>query len=98
MDLETIKRINREALEAAKAANGHHSDSLLGLSLDNTSLLVYGVAVLVGVVAYYLLHRYQPMVVTRVENGLRVFDQTRAIIASVVAGLLVVLAHYLYTH
>ena len=96
MDLETIKRINREALEAAKASNGSYSGSAFGLSLDNTHLMVYALAAVVAGVCYYLLQQYQPELVTRVENGMRVFDQTRAIVASVVAGLLVVLAHYLF--
>lgn len=97
MDMETIKRINRDALKAAQEAQGHSSGGLdLGfLHLDNQSLLMYAVAVGAAVLTYYLLQMYSPELVTSVHNGERHFDQTRAALVSVAVGLLVVLGHHL---
>ncbi|KKL59416.1 hypothetical protein LCGC14_2215570 [marine sediment metagenome] len=94
MDLETIKRINRDALRAAQESEGETSE--FG-KLDNQQLIMYAVAVAIAVGAYFLLQNYKPDFVMSTENGQKKFDQTRAIIASVVVGLVVILCyHFLY--
>ena len=95
--METIKRINRDALRAAQEAEGYSSGGLdLGVvRLDNQSLLMYAVAVGAAVLTYYLLQMYSPELVTSVQDGERRFDQTRAALVSVAVGLLVVLGHHL---
>lgn len=88
MDTEQIKRVNREALRAAKEAEGSSS------GLDNTQLMMYGIAIAVAVLSYFLLQQYQPAFVMVAQNGQKTFDMTRAIIISVVAGLLVILCYH----
>jgi hypothetical protein len=90
MDSEDIKRINQQALAAAKAAQARSNTSL------SSQHVVYLVALLVAVAAYFALVSYQPTLVTvQSATGVRVFDQTRAIVASVITGLLVLLAYHL---
>lgn len=94
MDLETIKRINRDALRAAQESEGQ---SLESEKIDNQQMMMYAVAVGVAALAYFLMHHYQPDFVLSTKDGQKQFDQTRAVIASVVVGLLVILAyHFLY--
>ena len=96
MDLETIKRINRDALRAAKEAQGE-SMSIFSEKIDNQMFLMYVLAVVVGFLAYYLLQRYSPAIVMYTENGQKVFDKTKAVIVSVIVSLiLVVLYHLVY--
>ena len=91
MDLETIKRINRDALRSAQEAEG---ESVGPVQVNNQQLIMYAVAVAVAVAAYFLLQNYKPDFVMSTENDQKKFDQTRAIIASVVAGLVVILGYY----
>lgn len=88
MDVETIKRINRDALRAAQEAES-------SVSLDNRQLMKYAVAVAIAVLAYYLMQHYQPDFVMVVKNGRREFDQMRAVVGAVVVGLLVLLGFHL---
>ena len=92
MDLETIKRINRDALRAAQESEGVVPDE----GVDNRQMIMYAVAVGVAVLAYFLLQNYKPDFVMSTSNGQKEFDQTRAIIASVIAGLLVILGYHLF--
>lgn len=91
MDPETIKRINRDALRAAQEAEGEYSENV-----DNQQLMMYAVAVGVAIVAYLLMQHYKPNFVMATVNGQKQFDQTRAVIASVVVGLLVILGYHLF--
>ena len=89
MDIETIKRINRDALRAAQESEGSEN-------IDNKQMIVYAVAIGVAVLTYYLLHQYKPSIVMSTKDNVKQLDQTRVIIASVVAGLLVLLvSHYM---
>ena len=90
MDLETIKRINRDALRAAQEAEGG------SMKIDNNQMMMYAVAVAVAVAVYFLLQNYQPEFVMSTVNGQKQFDMTRAVIASVVAGLVVILGYHMY--
>ena len=89
MDLETIKRINRDALRAAQEANG-------GYKIDNNQMMMYGIAIAVAVAVYFLLQNYQPGFVMSTVNGQKQFDMTRAAITAVVAGLVVILGYKMY--
>jgi len=93
MDLETIKRINRDALRAAQEAEGESSYSE---KIDNRQMIMYAVAVGAAVLAYFLLQNYKPNFVMSTTNGQKQFDQTRAIIAAVVVGLLMILGYHLF--
>ena len=88
MDLETIKRINRDALRTAQEASGSENR---GKTLLNNDVVVYALAGVVAVAVYFLLQYYSPAVVTVTVNGEKKFDQVRAIIIAVIAGLAVVL-------
>ena len=92
--METIRRINRDALRAAQEAEGSYGGSY-GLG-GNNQLLTYAVAVGVAALAYFLLQQYKPDFVLSTKNGVKQFDMTRAVIASVVAGLLTLLAFHLF--
>ena len=87
--METIKRINRDALRAAQEA-----ESSSGCKGSN-QLVVYLIAVGVAVATYLLLKQYQPNFVKVTENGVSKYDDKRAIIAAVIAGLLVLLLNQL---
>lgn len=91
MDLETIKRINRDALRAAQDAAGE-SGGATGMDTQTT---MYIVAIIVAIAAYFILKQMQPEFVmsTSGDNGAKKFDETRAIIASIVAGLIVILIY-----
>jgi len=57
---------------------------------------VYLLAIVVGVVAYFLLRNYKPKWVTvENQNGEREFDNTRGIISAIVVALLVLLGYAL---
>jgi uncharacterized membrane protein YdjX (TVP38/TMEM64 family) len=58
-------------------------------------MMVYAAAVVVAVLAFYLMKRHTPDLVMSTVDGKKEFDRTRAIVASVVVGLLVVLGHHL---
>lgn len=92
MNLEDIKRINREALESAKGSVGEVDYT------DNTHLMVYAGAVAVAVGVYYvLMNKYTPSLVTTTTNGVETVDRNRVLAASLLAGLLVVVGYKLYT-
>ena len=93
MDLETIKRINRDALRAAQESEG---ESVFSEKIDNKQMIMYVVAVAVATAVYFLLQNYKPDIVMSTSNGQKNFDQTKAIIASVIAGLLVILCYHLF--
>ena len=87
MDLNTIKSINQSALRAAKEAEGESG-------VGDNQMTMYLVAVAVAVVAYFLMHCYKPYFVMMTDaDGQTKFDQTRAVIASVVVGGLVLLGY-----
>ena len=90
MDLETIKRINRDALRAAQESE---EGSEYSEKVDNQQMIMYAVAAGVAVVAYFLLQNRKPDFVMSTIDGQKQFDQMRAIIASVIAGLLVILGY-----
>ncbi len=97
MDLETIRRINRDALRAAKEAAGEtegETEGAAGTGLS-TQTTMYIVAIIVAIATYFLLKNVQPEFVmsTSGDNGIKKFDETRAIIASIVAGLIVILIY-----
>lgn len=86
MDMETIKRINREALRAAQEAEAA-SKGCMG----SNQMVVYLIAAGVAAATYLLLKQYQPKFVQVTENGVSKYDEKRAVIAAVIAGLLVLL-------
>jgi hypothetical protein len=53
MDIESIKRINREALRAAQAAEGGSYEKV-----DNQQMMMYAVAVAVAALAYFVMQKY----------------------------------------
>lgn len=91
--METIKRINREALEQAKKALGQTE-----AELENPhELTMYLFAVLLGVATFFALKYWEPaFVMTQDDAGTMVFNQTRAIILSILVGLLLVVVYMLY--
>lgn len=95
--METIKRINREALSAAQSSTGMSSKgSYRSYGSDNTQMYVYLGALAAAVASYFLLQNYQPnFVMTTDGNGMKMFDQTRAMILSAVVGLVVVVGYHM---
>ncbi len=94
MELETIKKINREALRRAQENEGGYSD--FGQA-NNQQLIMYAVAVAIAVGTYFLLQNYKPDFVMSTVDGQKQFDQTRTLIASAVAGLLAIMGYqFLY--
>ena len=92
--METIKRINRDALKAAQEAAGETGSEYGG---NNNQMIMYLVAIAVAIGGYFLLKNYQPEFVMSVsgDNGTKQFDETRAMIASAIAGLVVILVYNL---
>ncbi len=88
MDLETIKRINRDALRAAQESEGEKGE-------QQNQLVMYAIAVGLAVATYFLLQYFQLDFVMSTSDGEKKFDQNRAIIASVVVGLLVIVGYHL---
>ena len=65
MDLETIKRINREALRAAQESEGGQ--------IDNKQIMTYAVAIAAAVLVYFLLQNYKPEFVMSTKDGVKDF-------------------------
>jgi zinc transporter ZupT len=86
MDLETIKRINRDALRAAQESEAGESGQI-----DNKQIMTYAVAVAAAALVYFLLQTYKPEFVLSTKDGVKTFDQMRAILSALAAGLLVIL-------
>lgn len=112
MDLESIKKMNRDALASAKASAkatgsvsvpstrasaGVEASGSVNVDVDQQHLIALLVAAAVGLVAYLVLRNYKPAFVTRQVGDAVEFDQTRGIISAVIAALVVMLAYYLYT-
>ena len=87
MDIDTIKRINREALEAAKKAQNKYT--------DENHMMMYVLSVLAGIVSYFFMQKYQPSFLMTNTNGGGVleFNKTRGVIASVIVGLVFLLLY-----
>lgn len=98
MDMETIKRINKEALETAKKSLGSHSGNN-EMVLDPMCCAVYVIAVIISVSSYFILQNVKPtflMKKVEVNNEQQMeFDVLKAIILSIILGLLVLLSHQL---
>ena len=96
MSPEKARELVQSALQQAKSAHGRSVD-LFGshLNADNHHLLMYAVAAVVAVAVYFLLKCYKPQFVLSKKNGDHKVDELRAVISSVVAGLLVVLVYHL---
>jgi len=94
MNLEDIKRINREALNEAKGSSASTEMDYT----DNRHLMLYGAGVAVAAVAYYLLmNKYTPELLMTTVNGVKQVDRNRVIAASVLAGVVAVGGyHYMY--
>ena len=89
MDLETIKRINRDALRSAQSATGS--------AVSNQQLISVAVLAGIAVAVYFALQSYQPEIVMSVgPSGEKQFDQTRALVLSAVAGVLAFVAYRSY--
>ncbi len=86
MDMNTIKRINREALRQAQAAE------------TQQSLVSYLVAALIGVAAYFILRYYKPgFILSKDAAGQPIVDQLKLVLASVAVALVVlILYHYVF--
>jgi hypothetical protein len=93
MNMETIRRINREALDEARKSVGMEPEQ----SSDN-QMLVYAAAVVVGLLVYYLLHTYSPSFVMVTKDNVQTFDMLRAGLLSGASALAVVLGHHLYVN
>lgn len=91
MDLETIQKINRDALKAAKDAQDGGEDYM-----DKKHIYMYLAAAVGGVLSYYLFQRYEFRYAMVEKDGKKVFDQTRGVIFAVVVALLVLLAAQMY--
>lgn len=87
MDESQIKRINREALRKAEAAEGGSpSPGGSPMEISNKQIINLSVASAVGLLTYYLLYKYEPNFSMSTVEGQRKFDKGRAIIiASIVA-------------
>jgi len=92
MDLETIKRINRDALRAAQEQG---SGSSAPSNINNQQMIMYFVALACAVAFYFILQSWRPNFVMSGEDSNRQFDHGRAVIASIIVGLLVVLCYFL---
>jgi hypothetical protein len=90
MDEQLARKLVRDSINSARAEKG-----LPPLDSNNNQLLMYLLAVVVAVVSYYLLRNYKPNFVTVELNGVKQFDQARGVVASIVAGLLVLLVYYM---
>jgi hypothetical protein len=86
MDMDTIREMNAKLLAEAKEAEGK-------VEFTVEKYLPFIVAVLVAVAVYFGLRCWKPkFVVAGVDTvGTVVLDQTKLIIAAVVAGLVVLL-------
>jgi len=90
MDMETIKRINRDALRAAQEAEAG------AVSLVSSKHAPgYILAVVMSIVAYFALRQYQPDFVKSSQNGALVYDDKRSIGFAVLLGVLILIANYL---
>jgi len=86
MDIDTIKRINREALRQAQDAE------------KQQSLTCYLVAALIGVAAYFAIRYYKPgFILSKDAAGQPQIDQVKLVLAAVGCALVVLVAyHYLF--
>lgn len=91
MDLETIQKINRDALKAAKDAQNGGEDYT-----DKKHMYMYLAAAVAGATAYYLFQRYEFRYAMVEKDGKKVFDKTRGVVFAVVVALLVLLAMQMY--
>lgn len=91
MDLETIQKINRDALKAAKDAQDGGEDYM-----DKKHMYMYLAAAVAGALAYYLFQHYDFRYVMVEKDGKKVFDKTRGVVFSVIVALLVLLAMQMY--
>jgi len=71
--METVKRMNRASLKAAKEKFGLEGSS------DNDQMMNLVVSVIAAVAVYFLLNKYRPEFVmkTNQDNGAKEVDQMR---------------------
>lgn len=90
--METVRKINRAALEAARRSANLDLD-VLKKPEDQKMLMNVALALVAGALAYYLLRCYPLDVLkTTGADGSRKLDETRLLVAS---GLVAVVAYYL---
>jgi hypothetical protein len=91
MDMETVRKINRAALEAARRSANLDGDFFKNPE-DQKMLMNVALALVAGALAYYLLMCY-PLDLLKVTDadGTRKLDHTRLLLAS---GLVALVAYY----
>jgi hypothetical protein len=92
MELRDYQELNRQMLREAQAAE--LAEMGFG-KIDNQQMMVYLVAAGIAVLSYFLMQRYTPDVVMSTKDGKKQFDTVRAVVASVVVGVLVLVVHHL---
>lgn len=67
------------------------------LHVDQTQVLVFVAAVVIGVLVYFMLRNYQPKFVLKRVGEVMVFNQLVAILVAIAAAAVVLVAYYLYS-
>lgn len=94
MDLETIKRINRDALRAAKQAAGEaESEVSEFFGSSQTTMYIVALAVAVGVFFFMRYMQFDFVMKDGPAPGNRVFDNVKGGLISVLVGLGVLVAY-----
>jgi hypothetical protein len=92
MDEDLARKLVFDSINQARAEKGLPP---LNSQNDNNQMFMFLLAVVVAVASYFLLNHFKPGFVTVDSKGKKQFDQARGVVASLVAGLLVLLVYYL---
>jgi len=74
----------------------YESDNSHAYTDDTLTVTMYLAALVVAIGMYYVLRHYKINLVMTTTNGTKTFDETRAVVISVMAGILVLLAFRLF--
>jgi ABC-type uncharacterized transport system fused permease/ATPase subunit len=80
------KEMNHQIIQTALAEAKRHN--------LNMQLMMYLCALVVALITFCVLKKWMPAFVTMMDNGEKKFAQMRAILISVIVGLLVVLCYH----
>lgn len=90
MDLDAIKKINRDALRAAKESQNGEDYT------DKQHMYMYLAAAVAAALAFYGAQRYEFSYAMVEKNGRKEFDRTRGLIIAAIVALLVFLLCRMY--
>lgn len=90
------RKINAAALDDAYASQGYGGNVYNFYGHKKHNFMIWILAIIVGVLVYFLLKKMQPDFVLTWRYGLRVFSEMKAIVTAVLAGLAVLLVYYLF--